>query len=92
MQVADLARGTFGFVQLAEDLTTGEHLAIKVRLAPAPGLNTASYAVTCAIPAPSVTPSGLSGGSCLRAVCTPRREGMLRVNVVLGNAAPVVAL
>ena len=29
-QVADLARGTFGFVQLAEDLTTGEHLAIKV--------------------------------------------------------------
>ncbi len=34
MQVADLARGTFGFVQLAEDLTTGEHLAIKVQLAP----------------------------------------------------------
>lgn len=32
VQVADLARGTFGFVQLAEDLTTGEHLAIKVRL------------------------------------------------------------
>ena len=30
MQIADLARGTFGFVQLAEDLTTGEHLAIKV--------------------------------------------------------------
>ncbi|KAK9841023.1 hypothetical protein WJX81_006268 [Elliptochloris bilobata] len=30
-KVADLARGTFGFVQLAEDLTTGEHLAIKAR-------------------------------------------------------------
>jgi len=29
-QVADLARGTFGFVQLAQDLVSGEHVAIKV--------------------------------------------------------------
>ncbi len=31
-QVADLARGTFGFVQLAQDLLSGEHVAIKVCL------------------------------------------------------------
>lgn len=29
LQVADLNRGAFGFVQLAKDLTTGEQVAIK---------------------------------------------------------------
>ena len=29
MQVADLNRGAFGFVQLAKDVTTGEQVAIK---------------------------------------------------------------
>ena len=28
-QITDLNRGTFGFVQLAEDMTTGEYVAIK---------------------------------------------------------------
>ena len=29
LQVADLNRGAFGFVQLAKDVTTGEQVAIK---------------------------------------------------------------
>ena len=29
MQIRDLDKGTFGFVQLAVDLTTGEQVAIK---------------------------------------------------------------
>ena len=29
VQVADLNRGAFGFVQLAKDVTTGEQVAIK---------------------------------------------------------------